>query len=93
MQLPIPDITPPTDISPGGLINWLLGAMCAIIVFLWKLNEGKNAKAIENLDARLVASDAKHLECENDRNKQAQELAVMTERLNQLEKQFVHGAG
>jgi hypothetical protein len=93
MMQDLPTITPPTDISPGGIINWLLGALCAIVVFLWKLNEGKNSKAIADLDDRLKASDLKHSKCEDDRNRLACEQASLTERLNQLEKQFVHGSG
>ncbi len=82
----------PTDLSPGGLINWLLASLCAIVVFLWKLNESKNTKAIADIETRLATSETKHQECEADRNHQACELASMTERLNQIEKQFVHPA-
>jgi hypothetical protein len=77
----------------------MLLTLCGIIVALWKMNESKNAKAITDLDtrlmasdARLIASDARHSECERDRHEQAKELAVMKERMNQFEKKFVHGA-
>lgn len=95
----IPPITTPVDLSPGGLVSWMLLTLCGIIVALWKMNESKNAKAITDLDARLMASDvrlvvsdAKQAECEKDRHEQAKELAVMKERMNQFEKKFVHGA-
>jgi hypothetical protein len=86
----VQDLTPQLDGTPGGLVSWLLGILCGIIAFLWKLNEGKNSKAILDLDARLLKCDEKHIECETDRHEQAKKLAVMTDRLNNLERKFVH---
>lgn len=90
--------TPPFDGTPGGLINWMLGILCTIIAFLWKLNEGKNGAAIVDIQRRLTESEVLHKACIEDRHELAtelavnrKELAVNSERLNQLEKKFVHG--
>jgi hypothetical protein len=88
----VPDISSPADISPGGIVSWLLGILCAIIAFLWRLNENKNGKAIDDLDARLKASDAKHDDCEKDRGELGKALAVVSERLKHVENQLVHKA-
>lgn len=90
MTSEVQDLTPQFDGTPGSLVSWLLGILCAIIAFLWKLNEGKNSKAITELDARLIKCDEKHIECEQDRHEQAKSLAVMTERLNNIERKLVN---
>lgn len=90
--------TPPFDGTPGGLVSWLLGILCGIIAFLWKLNEGKNGAAIVDIQRRLTESETQHKVCQDDRHELATELAVNkaqlalnSERLNQLEKKLVQG--
>lgn len=84
-EIPLPDGT------PGGLINWMLAGLCMIVGFLWKLNEGKNGKAIVDIQQRLTESEKQHKTCLEDRYGLATQLAVNSERLNQLEKKFVQG--
>ena len=92
MSSEVNDIPTPTfDGTPGGLVTWLLGILCTIIGFLWKLNEGKNGKAITDIQTRLTESEKQHKTCLEDRHGLATQLAVNSERLNQLEKKFVHG--
>lgn len=80
----------PNDLTPSSLLNWLLGMLIGIVAFLWKLNEGKNGKAIADLDARLIVSDRKHDECDQDRNTLREKFGRLEERFNLLEKQSVH---
>ena len=84
--------TPPFDGTPGGLVSWLLGILCGIIAFLWKLNEGKNGAAIVDIQRRLTESETQHEICKEDRHKQGCELATFKERLSRIERQSVHGA-
>ena len=90
MSREVNELTPQLD-GPGGLVSWLLGILCAIIAFLWKLNEGKNGAAIVDIQKRLIEAETQHKSCLEDRNELGKQLAVNSERLNQLEKRFVHG--
>ena len=91
MNREVQDLTPQFDGTPGSLVSWLLGILCAIIAFLWKLNEGKNGAAITDIQRRLSESETKHQTCLEDRHELSKQLAVNSDRLNQLEKRFVHG--
>jgi hypothetical protein len=94
MSSEVQDIpTPPFDGTPGGLISWLLGILCAIIAFLWKLNEGKNGAAIVDIQRRLTESETLHELCREDRHKQGCELATFRDRLIRIERQSTHEAG
>ena len=100
----MPDIpSPPTDFSIGGIVSWLLVALCAAIATLWRLNESKSATAITALDARLVANELKHEErlkvsmqkhddCEKDRVLIGTKLAVLEDRMKSVENKMVYKA-
>ena len=85
--------SPQFEGTPGGLINWMLGILCTIIAFLWKLNEGKNGAAIVDIQRRLTESEVLHELCKEDRFKQGIELATVKERLSRIERQATHEAG
>jgi len=94
MKSEVQDIpTPQFDGTPGGLINWMLGILCTIIAFLWKLNEGKNGRAIEDIQKQLSESKTLHELCAKDRFTQGIELATVKERLSRIERQSTHEAG
>jgi Tfp pilus assembly protein PilO len=100
----VPDIPSPPDVSPGGIVSWLLGVLCVVIGFLWRLNESKSSVAITTLSAKQVETEIKYeqrltkaeeanLECQEDRIKIREQFAVLSERLANMEKQMVHKAG
>jgi hypothetical protein len=100
----VPEIpSPPTDVSIGGIVSWLLLILCGAIAALWRLNESKSATAITALDARLVANEMKHEErlkvsmekhdeCEKDRVLIGTKLAVLEDRMKSVENKMVHKA-
>lgn len=94
------DVVPnvPTDLSAAGLLKWILGILLLLVGYFWKLSEGRNATRITDLETRLGESarridqsELKHAECEKSREGLALEQATLTERLNNLERKFVHG--
>jgi hypothetical protein len=99
----LPDIPNPPDVSPGGIVSWLLGVLCVVIGFLWRLNEAKNSTTISTLttkqvetedkyELRLTKAEEANKKCEEDRHNIRTEFAVLSERLTNMEKQMVHRA-
>ena len=99
----MPDIPSPPDVSPGGIVSWLLGVLCVVIGFLWNLNEAKNSNTISTLrtkqgetedkyELRLTKAEEANKKCEEDRHNIRTEFAVLSERLKNVEKQMVHKA-
>lgn len=95
MGLNLPDA--PDDVS--GIVAWVLGAMAAVLGTLSKIihtmyrqEQSSNAKAIKDLETRLVsadakiaASDRKHEECLEDRHRLSLEIATANARIASLE--------
>jgi hypothetical protein len=99
----VPDIPSPPDVSPGGIVSWLLGALCFVIGFLWRLNEAKNSTTISTLttkqvetedkyELRLTKAEEANKKCEEDRHNIRTEFTVLSKRLTNMEKQMVHKA-
>lgn len=102
----MPDIVPPTDFSNTGFLTWVFGGLCAIILGLWKRSEGQSVAMAESISKRLTQaeldlkiSQTKTKECEDSRHEIIKDLAVTraladvnSDRLNELERQFVRKA-
>ena len=99
----VPEIPSPPDMSPGGIVSWLLGVLCVVIGFLWRLNEAKNSTTVSTLtnkqietedkyELRLTKAEEANKKCEEDRHNIRTEFAVLSERLTNMEKQMVHRA-
>lgn len=94
---------PTPDGTFGGLVSYALVVLCAAIAALWRLNESKSATAITALDARLIATELKHekrlelamhkhQECEDDRQTIGKKLAVLEDRMKNVENKMVNKA-
>lgn len=82
-----------SDAPDSDFVTWVLagiatvvGTLSATVGWLWKANETKNAKRIDQLEQNLAESNKKHDECMDDRNTIREECAVMRVRLEMLEK-------
>ena len=92
---------------PDGFFNWVLGGvgaifagLCVTVTTLWRINESKNAKAIEeqakqiiaiNADLKTVREQAQicdeaRIVCERDRAVLASKCEIFEKRLTELEK-------
>ena len=66
----------------------IIASLASAVAFLFKLLESKNTESIASLeqkllmqDERLIESDRKHDECQQDRMKLSQEVAIIREHL------------
>ena len=72
---------------------YIVGALVSALVWMWKLNESKNSKALEEqkqtiqrLEDRIDRVDASRDECEKDRQRLYGVCGELTRRLEALEK-------
>jgi len=69
-------------------VSTVVATLASTVAFLFRSNEAKNTVAIEKLDkqvelleSRVVESDRKHDECQEDRVKLSVEVAIIREHL------------
>lgn len=81
-----------SDTPDGSIITWvlagvatLIGGLATTVTALWKVNETRNAKRIDQLEQNLAESNKKHDECMDDRNTLREECVEMRVRLEMLE--------
>lgn len=81
-----------SDAPDSDFVTWVLagivavvGALSSTVGWLWKVNETRNAKRIDQLEEDLVVSNTKHDECMTDRNALREECAGMRVRLEMVE--------
>ena len=91
---------------PDGFFNWVIGAVAAVVTALvatvttlWRINESKNAKAIESLQLQLTKietelnvvrenaqiCDEARILCERDRASLRTKCEMFEKRLSELE--------
>lgn len=68
------------------IVNGVLGVAATAIGVLWKASESKNAKAIQGLEERLVLSEKRHDDCQDDRDVLRIEMAQMRGELNHIKR-------
>jgi septal ring factor EnvC (AmiA/AmiB activator) len=68
----------------------VIATLASVVAFLFKLLESKNSESIKTLEQqivnqekRLIESDRKHDECQEDRIRLGQEVSVIREHLGQ----------
>lgn len=92
---------------PDGFFNWVVGAvaavftgLCATVTTLWRINESKNAKAIEEQSKQIIyieselktvrdhakTCDDARITCERDRAVLGAKCEIFEKRLTELEK-------
>ncbi|TWU22470.1 hypothetical protein Pla52o_35260 [Novipirellula galeiformis] len=86
-------------------VSTVVATLASAVAGLFKLNESKNAEAIKRLEdhvgkqeskleaqeTRLIESDRKHDECQQDRIKLSTEVGLIRERLASVERDATAG--
>ena len=80
------DIPKPDASSLTSLTNWILGLLCVVGIYLYKLVETRNAKAIEDLERRLLISEQHYDQCNTERTELKVEHGKLAERVLHLER-------